>query len=240
MQRRMVVLDVTRMSGDRVCVGGYLVEGEPIRPVCFPYGPDNSWLTPAPGMTVQPFSVLELHVGGKPGSLVRPHTEDRLVPQAGHVVVGMLEDADRREWLEWQQARAVSEIFGAEVCQADEQPWGRYVRSGEGERSLGTIRVGSLHEVFFIHDELTGKYEYRIKFQDESGDTYRLAVVDLAFRAHLDKVAALEGRSSAGARVKADLQNQELFLRIGLARGWPKFPDRCYLQVTGVYGFPRG
>jgi hypothetical protein len=28
------------------------------------------------------------------------------------------------------------------------------------------------------------------------------------------------------------------FLRIGLARHWDKFPDRCYLQVTGIYTFP--
>ena len=23
-----------------------------------------------------------------------------------------------------------------------------------------------------------------------------------------------------------------------LARGWQKFPERCYLQITGVYTFP--
>ena len=28
------------------------------------------------------------------------------------------------------------------------------------------------------------------------------------------------------------------FLRIGLARHWGKFPDRCYLQITGIYSFP--
>ena len=26
--------------------------------------------------------------------------------------------------------------------------------------------------------------------------------------------------------------------RIGLSRGWAKFPDRCFLQVNGVYTFP--
>jgi hypothetical protein len=28
------------------------------------------------------------------------------------------------------------------------------------------------------------------------------------------------------------------FLRIGLARLWERYPDRCYLQVTGIYTFP--
>jgi hypothetical protein len=27
-------------------------------------------------------------------------------------------------------------------------------------------------------------------------------------------------------------------LRIGLARGWERHPDRCYLQITGVYTDP--
>jgi hypothetical protein len=29
-----------------------------------------------------------------------------------------------------------------------------------------------------------------------------------------------------------------LYLRIGLARGWDEQPDRCYLQITGIYTFP--
>ncbi|MGI6627904.1 MAG: hypothetical protein ACOX4K_06115 [Bacillota bacterium] len=29
-----------------------------------------------------------------------------------------------------------------------------------------------------------------------------------------------------------------VFFRIGLARGWSRYPDRCYLQITGVYTFP--
>jgi hypothetical protein len=33
-------------------------------------------------------------------------------------------------------------------------------------------------------------------------------------------------------------QRSAVFLRIGLSRGWDRHPDRCYLQVTGVYSFP--
>jgi hypothetical protein len=29
-----------------------------------------------------------------------------------------------------------------------------------------------------------------------------------------------------------------IYLRIGLSRGWQKYPDRCYLQVNGVFTFP--
>lgn len=34
------------------------------------------------------------------------------------------------------------------------------------------------------------------------------------------------------------LQAREVFLHIGLARGWKEHPDRCYLQITGIYTFP--
>jgi hypothetical protein len=29
-----------------------------------------------------------------------------------------------------------------------------------------------------------------------------------------------------------------MFLRIGLARHWEKHPERCHLQITGIYTFP--
>ena len=41
----------------------------------------------------------------------------------------------------------------------------------------------------------------------------------------------------AAARCLTALQRQTVYLRIGLARGWDRHPDRCYLQITVVYGF---
>ena len=34
------------------------------------------------------------------------------------------------------------------------------------------------------------------------------------------------------------LKSRKVYLRLGLARGWHKYPDRCYIQITGVYTFP--
>ena len=31
---------------------------------------------------------------------------------------------------------------------------------------------------------------------------------------------------------------EEVFLRLGLTRPWEEHPDRCQLQVNGVYTFP--
>lgn len=45
-------------------------------------------------------------------------------------------------------------------------------------------------------------------------------------------------QGNAAQSVTEDLQKSEIILRIGLARNWRKYPDRCYLQVTGIYSFP--
>jgi hypothetical protein len=203
-RERMVVTDVTRMQGDRVCVGGYLEDGTAIRPVCGDLGPTEAWLQPAQDEHVVPFSVVELSVGDPP-SIVPPHTEDRRVPTTGHRIVQVLPDADRLHWLSRTESPSVRAIFGAEVLSAPEpnQRWGRFVRFGEG-----------------------------------SGEEFQLAVVDLAFRRRIDELRdAGIAPNPAASRTLKELRQQRVYLRIGLARGWNRHPDRCYLQITGVYGF---
>ena len=66
-RRQMVVTDVTRMDGDRVCVGGYLDDGTAVRPVACRAGPNERWLSPSRDR-VAPFAVLELQVNRAPKS----------------------------------------------------------------------------------------------------------------------------------------------------------------------------
>ena len=241
MRQRMVVTDITRMQEDRVCIGGYLEDGTSIRPVCERSGPTEAWLQPSPNEHVAPFSLVELDVGDPPVHIVLPHTEDRIVPSTGHHVVQVLPEDDRLRWLERSRSASIREIFGAEVHSAPEpdQPWGRYVKYGEGARSLGTIRAESVLAVPYRIPSDGGRRDYRLSFTDGRGEEYQLAVVDLAFRHRLD--ALHDGGLSQGpiaARTLGELRRQVVYVRIGLARRWTKrFPDRCYLQVTGVYGF---
>ena len=92
--------------------------------------------------------------------------------------------------------------------------------------------------VRYQHYPERDRWDYRLRFSDGSREEFQLAVVDLAFRRGLDALRD-DGLSpqQAATRVLAQLRRQEVYLRIGLARGWDRFPDRCYLQVTGVYGF---
>jgi hypothetical protein len=233
----MVVTDVTRMQGDRICVGGYLEDGMSIRPVCERIGPTEAWLRPSRDERVVPFAVICLTVGPPP-DLIPPHTEDRVVPATGHRVIETLPQADASALLEWSTSSMVRDIFGADMHADANGPWGRFVHSGEGMRSLGTIQAARILAVRYQYSPDRGRWDYRLRFLDAARDQYQLAIVDLGFRRRLD---VMRGDGLAPDRISATtlaaLQRQTVYLRIGLARGWERHPDRCYLQITGVYGF---
>jgi hypothetical protein len=237
----MVVTDITRMEGERVCVGGYLEDGAAVRPVAGRTGPDERWLHSARGAPVIPFSLVELHVGRAPKRLSAPHTEDRTIPAKGHRVLRILSEQERQALLGQSLSPSVRAIFDAEIHADANGQWGRYVRAGEGLRSLGTVRATSIRTVRYQHYPERGRWDYRLRFVDGSGEEFQLAVVDLDFRHRLD--ALRDGGlplERIGPTVLTALRQQAVYLRIGLARGWAKHPDRCYLQITGVYGFQAG
>jgi hypothetical protein len=70
----LVVTDVTRMEGARICVAGYLDDGRMVRPLCGRRGPTEAWLQPAAGTWIVPFSTVELKVERPPRPLIAPHT----------------------------------------------------------------------------------------------------------------------------------------------------------------------
>ncbi len=236
-RRRMVVTDITRMEGDRVCVGGFLEDGTTVRPVVGRRGPDERWLRSAKNAPVVPFSVLELQVDRAPKRLNAPHTEDRMIPATGHRIVGILSDSERQALLDRSLSPSVQAIFGATMHTDPNGHWGRYVRAGEGERSLGTVRVAQTQAVRYQHYPERGRWDYRLRFVDASGEAFQLAVVDLDLRRRLDAMrdGGLPPDRVAHAMVST-LRGQTVYLRIGLARGWETHPDRSYLQITGVYG----
>ena len=73
-RRTMIVTDVTRMEGTRICVGGYLEDGRSVRPVVGRSGPDEAWIHGAHGGQVAPFAVVDLRISGRPKGTYAPHT----------------------------------------------------------------------------------------------------------------------------------------------------------------------
>ncbi len=237
-RRTMFVTDVTRMEGRRICVGGYLDDGGAVRPLVGRSGPDEAWLQQAHGGLVVPFAVVELRISGKPKGCHAPHTEDRLTPKRGHRVQRTLTVQERVDLLERTSLPSVRAIFGVTIHGDGPGNWGRYVLSGQGTRSLGTVRVAEIEDILYRHYPERNRWDYRLRFRDGTGEVYQLAVVDLAFRAQLDALRDSGMAPHAVAAAMRDgLRGQRVYLRVGLARGWAKHPDRCYLQLTGVYGF---
>ncbi len=228
----VVITDLTRMQHGRVCIAAYRRDYTCVRPVV-PGGIHESWLFDHDRVVIRPFAVVELDLlEERPDP---PHTEDWLFIPAHKVWLQQLPPERRWKILNRLEDPSVVSIFGADITH--EQGW--YVEAGSGDHSLGTIRPHHIHEVYYNVQE-NGKLRYALVFTDLSGQRYRLSVSDLAFRRYLDHlhiVRHMRERRAAHLVMNA-LSHAKVFLRIGLARGWDKHPDRCYLQITGVYSMP--
>jgi hypothetical protein len=229
----VTITDVTRMGGQRVCIAGYLPDDTCVRLVFRWSNPTEEWLKGAEGGVIRPFAVVECDLQERDSQ--PPHTEDWIIDNTYRVNKGLLSPDQQEALLTRICDESVERIFGAAIHQGP----GWYVKKGEGVRSLGTVKPRRVWEVFYNLNE-KGKWEYRLAFSDQTGQRYKLAVTDLAFRYALDYLRVREKLSSleAAQRLTTMLQKARVFLRIGLARPWEEFPDRCYLQITGVYSFP--
>jgi len=235
MKATLTITDVTRMQGDRVCVAGYLPDDTCVRPVFAKGGLTEGWLRLRGTVAIRPFARIEFDLHGKSPLPLPPHTEDRIIDAAYRVRRDALTPEERAEWCAKAEDREVAAIFGAAIHDED----GHFVLAGEGARSLGTVRVKRLDEVLFSPGA-NGRWQYRLGFTDQGGQQYRLPVTDLAFRAYADYLRDQRAvpPEAVAHRLTAILRANPVFLRIGLARGWERHPDRCYVQITGVYSFP--
>ncbi len=234
MRKTVLITDLTRMRGNRVCIAGYT--GYPnslecVRPV-FDYGfIDEDWICKSSEAVIRPFAEVEFEFLGRP-AITPPHTEDYIIDK--NVMpngIRLLSECERLALLEELEDACVREIFGTEVCG---EP-GYYLKSGTGVRSLGTIRPSW----FTVSCEpRNGKPDYRICFGDGES-SYCLKVTDLAFQYYINKEKETKSDQQVEEQTYRLLKSADhVFFRIGLARGWSEYPDRCYLQITGVYTFP--
>ena len=230
MKKSVVITDVTRMSNDRVCIAAVDSYGHSIRPE-FPFGGiPESWLYQNNIPIIRPFSKVNLVlIENRPDP---PHTEDWIIDPNEVEYVGMIDINDRLRFLKGILDPSVQEIFVSSVLRDN----GFFVQTGTGARSLGTVEVEVLR---FQHACFEGKWDYRLSFSDKKGAVYKLGVTDLSFRYFINWLRETNNMSCEDISTKISLQlRNHCVLRIGLARHWSKFPDRCYLQVNSVFSFP--
>jgi len=239
MLRSVVVTDLTKMHGRRVCIAGYAVTRlSPdfcIRPEFTRGELTEAWLHAA-GPVVRPFARIQLDLShAEPDP---PHTEDWIVRPEYVVLEPLVSEADRWALLNAVEDVSVAAIYGDSLSRGGFP----HVPFGSGRRSLGTVFATAIRAVrFWFHAE-KGNWRYRLHFVDGTGSDYALPVTDLAFRAYLDHLRLVDGLSAVdiSARVHAKLGSAStVALRIGLAR--PQSTDhgqRCSLQVNGIYTEP--
>jgi hypothetical protein len=230
MKTRLIVTDLTRMHQGRVCIAGYDENHVCIRPILPPPGIAEKSIIQDQKPAVYPFALIELE-------LLRPrpqppHTEDHFFDP--ETLTHIQPISDRRRVLSWSVFTSVDKIFEQPV----HHEHGHYVLECQGARSLGTIKPANIHEVTYAKGD-EGAWDYRLGFYDAKDKYYRLKITDLTWQYYC---RSLRGEDRDPETIAAELTKRlkkiDLYLRIGLARGWNEHPDRCYLQITGVYTFP--
>ena len=232
MRKQLVITDLTRMRGDRVCIFGVDDDGNGIRPDIPPTGIREDYLLDKRGRCIiRPFAVIEF-------DLIRPlpkppHTEDWEI-SAHHRprLIRNLSEEESRILLEKILDKSVRSIFDAGIHN------NQYINEGEGNRSMGTVRAKQVLSVRYSLKE-DDKYDYRIRFSDDTEEIYDLPITDLAFREYCDS-RRVQGEATdvTSARLKRTLSQSCVFIRVGLTRPFARMYNRCYLQVSGIHAFP--
>lgn len=237
MEKTLVITDVTRMKAPRVCIAGIAEDGESIRPILPNPGILEQWLYHGNKAVIRPFARVTFFLLKKQNQA--PHTEDWEVSPNFSADSNVLTAEERKELLKTMAKRSMDDLFGATIHQAGT---GFFIQQGEGLRSLGTISPKRVNFVAICEEYF--KISYRLGFSDWNSKEYSLPITDLSFQYYLRYLQNVEGRDCLQIRqnLENSLKKTELYLRIGLARGFNPDPqkaqDRCYLQITGIYNFP--
>jgi hypothetical protein len=232
MRTSITITELTRMHQGRVCVAGYDERGKCIRPVLPPPGISEQSLCVDRRPQMYPFAVVEYNLTIPTPQ--PPHVEDYRYDPRNVRFIRVLKEPERATILQKTLFPSVADIFEQPV----HSDLGFYVMDGVGPRSLGTIMPGRISRVIYAPEQ-DGAWDYRLLFNDAAGCGYRLKIVDLTWHYYCDRQRGdnCEPRQIADM-LTAILRSRDVFLRIGLSRGWSMFPDRCYLQVTGIHTFP--
>ncbi len=239
MWQEVVITDLTRMSGDRVCIAGLSQNKIMVRPELHRSVYENH-LYKEGDIIIRPSAVVAMDLEPMNDHLM-PHTEDHLWVNPRNIeFVTLLPTAVWHNVLTWTSFPTVETIFATELVD------GKGIKPATGERSLGTIKPQNITEFQYERDRYDNtKYKYRINFEDSSGNEYRyVSVTDLAVRSYCDYLRIEQDWTTD--KISDHLfyehwSGKEVWLRIGLARPFsPKqgAESLCYLQVNGIYTFP--
>jgi len=219
-ERTVLITEVTRMSGGRVCVAAIDVHsGDMVRPLQ-PLGAnweEDKWVNKG---FMKVGNVLALRSAAQ-GKSDYPHaTEDYRV---AHVrLLGDVDTADLYAACVETADANIKEIF------SDEVEDNKYVEAKTECRSLGCVIVPKNRLNLSVS---YGKVHVNMRFS--AFDWYSPSVTELGLKA----ISADDAKEVLKDRIAAAVE--PVAVRLGLARAWAGTdgsynPKRCYLQVNGI------
>lgn len=231
MKTLLAITDLTRMYRRKVCIAGYDTHLQCKRLVSPEGGVHEMYLYRDGIPIIFPFSVIELDLltpNPQP-----PHTEDTgFIPES---IKFVRQVKDREDLLRKSLYQSVNDVFEQEI----RSDFGFYVRDCQGPRSIGTILPAHISQVLYAPENEKSAWDYRILFYDSTHTWFRLKITDLTWQHYCDhlRVNGME-HSDIAIQLTNQLKSSKVYLRIGLSRGWKEHPDKCFLQVNGIYTFP--
>lgn len=218
--RSVVITDVTRMDGDKVCVAA-LCGGKSIR-LNTPQ-PTDEWITSIGGLSPGD-QISVVWIPAK--RYTPPHKEDgRWSPPSCE----KQERTSREDFVALLDREAFMSVRRAFGKPAFFSPRGNPVFSPHrGSSSLATLRVSDVS----VYPSGNG---VRADFADSEDDWRMVPVVDLAVRTHQRRCPECFG-GQLEQRLADEFSGGEALLRIGLGRAFQAEQRQpgCYLQVNHV------
>ena len=221
MKRRLLLLDVTAMAGDGVCIAGIDVDTAATVRLNEPQ-PTAALVR---NLKLRPFDLLAID-SAPARNAAAPHSEDHGWLPHSLRKSGPQDARDVANALSPSAFVGVEDAFGAPAIRAGNRNHGW--RAGSGVRSLATIRVR------YARAEVDRNGRLRLAFRD-AADKYWEGVPfqDLAVRQH--EHGCEECASGYLAAVRREFAINAGLIRVGLTRPFGADTDlACWLQVTNV------
>jgi len=230
MKKRIVITDLTRMQHGNVCICGYDKDHNCVRPIFSSLGISEKSLIQDGKPIIFPFALVEFDfVSPRPQP---PHTEDTIFFSGSPQFIQQV--SDRQKILIWSLFDDVENLFEQPVL----TDVGFSVMDCQGPRSVGTIEPKIIHKIIYEAGP-DGVWDFRMAFDDNSDTYFRLKITDLTWHYYCNSFRGTGRDADSIAKEMTNvLKDKTVLIRIGLSRGWAKFPDRCFLQVNGIYTFP--
>lgn len=162
MKTKLVITDLTRMQGTRICIAGYTRDWMCVRPVFWSSGLVERWLRDKGKVVIRPFAIIEFDL--QEHTPHPPHTEDWIVDEVYREHCGILDEERQKHLLKKIADKSIASIFGAPILREE----GCYVEAGTGTRSLGTVIPRRIRQVGYIRRD-ADKWDYRLLLYGRRG-----------------------------------------------------------------------